>query len=322
MTSTNFQIERRPFLLAANHKLTPTNSNRPLPLQQHAFYAATMQAFGANIEEITVKLDNEPVLKGYFLSRAFMRFVHITSALRGPLWQQEATPDTLKTAALKFLKKQFSSWRWDFLNIMPELQDEPQNRKLLNNAGFRRIMTGATTAWLDLGQTEDVLRQNLDGNWRNQLKKAEKEKLSISIGGAKAKHYNWLLEREKDQRQNKSYLALPLGFVEAYAEAEKLLNSKDQNIVSVTAIENGNKIAGALFLIHGNSATYHVGWAGERARALNAQNLTLYSGALALKERGIQWLDLGGMDTGPQSGIARFKLGLGAAPITFVGTYI
>lgn len=322
MSSTKFQIERQPFLLAANHKLAHTSSSQPLPLQQHAFYAAAMQAFGANIEEITVTQDNEPILKGYFLNRTFMRFVHVTSALRGPLWHNNAVPDALKNAALKFLKKQFSSWRWDFLSIMPELQDNVQNRKFLNGAGFRRIMTGASTIWLNLGQTEDALRQNLDSNWRNQLKKAEKEKLSISIGGSKAKHYNWLLEREKDQRQNRGYLALPTNFVEAYAEAEKLLNAKEQNIVSVTAIENGNKIAGALFLIHGNSATYHIGWASKRARTVNAQNHVLYSGAVTLMERGIQWLDLGGLDTGPQAGIARFKLGMGAAPITLTGTYI
>ncbi|WP_262693186.1 GNAT family N-acetyltransferase [Kordiimonas aquimaris] len=322
MSSPSFQIERQPFLLAANHQLTPVNSNKPLPLQQHAFYAAAMQAFGANIEEIIVKQDSEPVLKGYFLHRTFMRFVHVTSALRGPLWHDDAAPESLKIETLKFLKKQFSNWRWNFLSIMPELHDDALNKKLLRSAGFHRIMTGASTVWLDLGQTENAFRQKLDGNWRNQLKKAEKENLSISIGGAKAKHYNWLLEREKDQRQNRNYLALPTGFIEAYAEAGKLLNAKDPNIISVTAIENGNKIAGALFLIHGNSATYHIGWAGERARTINAQNQVLYSGAQTLMERGIQWLDLGGLDTGPQAGIARFKLGMGATPIILAGTYI
>ena len=81
-------------------------------------------------------------------------------------------------------------------------------------------------------------------------------------------------------------------------------------------------MAGALFLLHGNSATYHIGWAGDYGRKLNAQNRVLWEGVLALQEKGISFLDLGGLNTADLAGIARFKLGLGATPITLAGAFI
>ena len=322
MAATDFHINRHPFLFAANHNAEGFAGGLPCPLQQHALYAAAMQHFGATIEEITVTHNHQPILKGYFLQRRFFRFIHVTMAFRGPLWCSDAVTPETKIAALKFLRSHFSNWRWNFLSVMPEMDISANHRKLLRSAGFRRIITGSSTVWLDLSEPENSLRQHLDSNWRNQLKKAEKENLSISLGGAKPKHYNWLLEMEKEQRQSKNYGALPIGFVPAYADVSKRLNTNGQSILSVTAIEKGTKIAGALFLLHGNSATYHIGWAGDRARTLNAQNHVLFSGMLALKQQNIKWLDLGGLDTGPQAGIARFKLGMGTPPTTLVGTYI
>ncbi len=183
-------------------------------------------------------------------------------------------------------------------------------------------MTGTSTIWVDLTADEASLRSQLAGNWRNQLKKAEQSSFTIAVGGAKPKHYNWLLEKEGEQRRNRGYSAVPLGLVPAYQTAAITSATKTSPIVSVTAHEKGAQIAGALFLLHGTSATYHIGWVGERGRALNAQNRVLFGGMLSLKKQGIEWLDLGGVDTGPQAAIARFKLGLGHPPETLIGTYL
>lgn len=193
----------------------------------------------------------------------------------------------------------------------------------MKRAGFTRIMTGISTIWIDLSAEKNALRRSLAANWRNQLKKAEQNTFTVAVGGSKTKHYNWLLEREGEQRSNRGYSAVPLGLVPAYQNTQSALSAGGTPpIVSVTAHEKGAQIAGALFLLHGSSATYHIGWAGERGRALNAQNRVLFEGMLALKDQGVKWLDMGGVDTGPQAAIARFKLGLGHPPETLVGSYI
>jgi len=48
-----------------------------------------------------------------------------------------------------------------------------------------------------------------------------------------------------------------------------------------------------VFLRHGAAATYHAGWTSNEGRRLNAHNLLLWRGVLALREAGAGWLDLG-----------------------------
>lgn len=292
----------------------------PLALQQHPLYAAALTTFGADVATMSVTVSGKQVLGGYLLRRKFFGAVALAMAFRGPVFSP-VCDDGEKLEALRALRKAFSPWRWRFLQLMPELEDTPGNRQLLRKAGYRRIMTGTSTVWLDLQRSEAELRAALDGKWRNQLKKAEAETFTVSVGGAKPKHYNWLLEKEALQQRDRGYSAIPVGLVPAYASIPGP-DGPAQRIVSVTANERGNQIAGALFLLHGTSATYHIGWVGEKGRSLNAQNQVLFEGLLALKEKGIKWLDLGGINTGEQAGIARFKLGLGQAPTTFVGTFL
>ena len=70
--------------------------------------------------------------------------------------------------------------------------------------------------------------------------------------------------------------------------------------------------AGMLFLIHGQGASYHLGWADPAARAGFAHGPMLWQAALELRARGVRWIDLGAVDAA-NPGLARFKLGTGAA---------
>lgn len=295
-----------------------------VPLQQHARYISALQTFGSDALTAQVHKSDQLVLTCHLLTRKFFGAFTITAGFRGPSFATGATDDD-KINALRDLKKHFSPWKRQFLQLMPDMPDTQENRRLMKGAGYTRIMTGTSTIWIDLSMNEAALRSALAANWRNQLKKAEQSSFTIAVGGAKAKHYNWLLERENEQRSNRGYSAVPLGLVPAYQGAQVAKASPVTGsalpVISVTAHEKGAQIAGALFLLHGTSATYHIGWVGERGRALNAQNRVLYDGILALKKQGIKWLDMGGVDTGPQAAIARFKLGLGHPPETLVGTY-
>ena len=76
-----------------------------------------------------------------------------------------------------------------------------------------------------------------------------------------------------------------------------------------------------LFLLHGSVATYHIGWADDTGRDLNAHNLLLWRASLLLRERGLAAIDLGGVNTHSLPGISRFKLGTGGAVRTLAGTY-
>lgn len=50
--------------------------------------------------------------------------------------------------------------------------------------------------------------------------------------------------------------------------------------------------------------------------------LLLWHGMLALKERGVRWLDLGGVATDRAPQLSSFKFGLGARGTVEAGTYL
>lgn len=295
----------------------------PVPLQQHWAYGETLTAIGADVRLACFGEEKTPQAFALVPKRSFYRTLNLSSLMRGPLWITPPTAET-ETDFLKKLKRAYSPWRWNFLALQPEYDDTAENRALLRRVRFRRIMTGYSTVRIDLTPDAATLRAGLNGKWRNQLKKAEGETLAISLGGRKPHQYGWLLEKEADQQASRRYSALPTGFVPLYADIANRYPSRtgQVGVLSVTCLKGREKIAGALFLLHGNSATYHLGWSGDQGRTLNAQNRVLWEGMLALKDRGIRHLDLGGINTAEGAGIARFKLGLGTPPVTLAGTFL
>jgi len=297
------------------------DQNVPIPLQQHPVYGLAVQSFGAVARDVQWLAGDTIIASALLMHRRFLGVFRLTTLFRGPLWHHTNLKSAeTELACFKALQNAYSPWRWNFLAVQPESAASCETGGRYKQAGFRRIMTGFSTAWVDLSPDPNALRAALKGKWRNQLVKAEKEKLEISIGGRKPHQYAWLLEKESSQRSNRRYQATPLGLVPAFVAAAT--PKSGCSVLSVTALFKRTKVAGALFLLHGNSATYHIGWAGQDGRALNAQNRVLWEGMLALKAAGIRFLDLGGLNTVDLAGIARFKLGTGAKPVTLAGTYI
>ncbi|MFP5481461.1 MAG: GNAT family N-acetyltransferase, partial [Alphaproteobacteria bacterium] len=76
--------------------------------------------------------------------------------------------------------------------------------------------------------------------------------------------------------------------------------------------EAGTMGAAMAFVVHGGSASYHLGWASMAAKAAGVHGVMLARAAEALRAEGVAWLDLGSVDTEAAPGLARFKLGTGA----------
>lgn len=297
----------------------------PLPLQQSWAYGEAMRRFGARPLRLVCNNAGGRVASAQLIRNRLLRFLKPAICFRGPLWTgsdaSQALAGAARTEKLAGLRAMFRKRRLEFLLVMPEQESGPEAHGMMRRAGFRRVMTGYSTIWMDLARDADRLRQNLDPKWRNKVVRAERGELEISIGGKRAHQYRWLLEREGEQRQAVRYVGLPTGLVEHFAGASEE-NVAGGGVISLSAIKGRDKLAGTLFLCHGNSATYFAGWNGDQGRALGAHNLLLWRAMMELRERGIRWLDLGGLNTTHGAGIARFKLGLGAPPVTMAGTYL
>jgi hypothetical protein len=286
-------------------------------LEQSWAYGDAMAAYyGQTVVRRVIHHDDAPVAVVQLFRKRSLGAATLIRIVRGPLWLPEALDEQARISICRHLRGEFSMRRREALFWIPELPDTPESHALMRAAGTRRMVTGLSSAWLDLSAEEEVLRAGLAGKWRNALRTGEKSglKVRVSAGGPGLSE---LMGHYDAFRKRKRFVGPPGGFVTAIAEASQ--HSKEVMVVSA---HSGREIvAGVVFIRHGISATYFVSWTSEDGRRKRAHNLLLWRGLLELKKSGTGWLDLGGLNTASVAGVARFKLGLNPEVFTLAGTY-
>ncbi|NQW08498.1 MAG: GNAT family N-acetyltransferase [Alphaproteobacteria bacterium] len=241
---------------------------------------------------------------------------HIVKLVRGPVFLTEGLEPVERMAVFRLLKDRWPMARLNWFFFTPEAADGAAARDRMAALGLKRTVTGYSTAWLDLSEGVEAVRAGLQQKWRNQLVRAEGEKLRVrdAHGGPSL---SWLLERHDEHRKRRR-LRTSTG---AFAAALTLLAPKPRDVLVLQAERGSDPLAAVLFLRHGAAATYHIAWTGPEGRAAYAHNLLVWRGIERLAADGVRWLDLGGID-GSMPGVSRFKLGTGAEPVTLVGTWL
>ncbi|MEL6980044.1 MAG: hypothetical protein AAGM38_15365 [Pseudomonadota bacterium] len=331
------------------------------PLQQDWSYGeATRMLGGKALRAAAYAPDGRALALAQFTARP-LRFAGIALAdwalcSRGPLWLNQPS-EAEKSAVYRALRRSAPLSRRRAMLFSP---DEASAAPSLTQAGLRRISTGYSTASIDLRQELSALEAAMKGKWRNRLRAAERAGASVRAMRPKAGDCGWLLSREEAQRQTNGYQGLPTAFVEAFRMASEWADPLAPHGPRPAQSRARRKTAGAktaarrpaalrlfqaelsaaardprrgadaapegpaaamLFLTHGRAATYHIGWTSDPGRSIGAHNLLLWNAIQTLKRDGILSLDLGGLDTERGAGVARFKLGSGAQPMTLCGTY-
>jgi len=283
-------------------------------LQQDWSYGSAMLSLGVPVLRARVEQDGVPLAQAQFIVRRFGRLGSVALCSRGPVWQQDLAA-TDKARVYRSLKQSLPLPGLRLMLVTPEQHaGEP-----LGLSPMRRVVTGMSTVMLDLTPDMDLLRANLERRWRHRLVTSEAAGLSVQPVGTKPNQFRWLLEAEMAQRGNKGLDGLPPAFFERYV----LTRSQPANLMLTLRADAGrDRIAAMMFLIHGHSAIYHIGWTTDKGRDLHAHNLILWKGIEALKARGIRQLDLGGVNTIRSAGIARFKISTGGKVVTLAGSYL
>jgi hypothetical protein len=285
------------------------------PLQQDWAYGSTMKALGVHVLRACVSQDGTPVALAQFMVRRFVgHSLNFVLCSRGPVWLQAVSGQD-KARAYQALRRTLPLGRLRWAAITPEEPAGPE----LGLSKWRRVMTGHSTVLLDLTASLDTLRAQLDKRWRHRLGGAEASALTVHRVGTNPGQYRWLLDAEMQQREQRGLHGLPLQFFDVYVPSRQ---QPSQNMLTLRADVGRDRVAGMMFLIHGEAATYHVGWNSDAGRDLHAHNLILWRGIEALRERGVRLLDLGGVNTIRSAGIARFKMSTGGRVVTYAGTFI
>lgn len=145
------------------------------------------------------------------------------------------------------------------------------------------------------------LRAGMARNWRGHLSQSERAGVRVRRGDRGT--LKALVAAEATQRGERRYRALPRGFTLSLpADCLRLWEWR----------QAGTLQAAMCFVVHGASASYHLAWGSDAARAAGVHGVMLTRAAEALWAEGVRWLDLGSVDTERAPGLARFKLGTGA----------
>ncbi|MCF2903831.1 GNAT family N-acetyltransferase [Octadecabacter sp. CECT 8868] len=180
-------------------------------------------------------------------------------------------------------------------------------------AGFRQIMTSAHIAQWDL--TRGDLRAGMSGKWRNRLVKAERNGLRIreTIWDGSA---HPMFAAAETLARKRCYRAYPTFLLSTFAQINP------NNALLFEAYDRGTLCAACLILRHGQTATYQTAWSIPTGQALQAPRAVLWAAAKRLAALGHEDFDLGTVDTDRAAGLARFKLGTGAALRPLGGTWV
>lgn len=285
------------------------------PLQQDWAYGACMKTLGVGVLRACVEQDGTPVALAQFIVRRWAGgLANMALCSLGPVWLQSLSGAD-KARVYRALKKTIPLKNLRVVAFTPQEAPGPE----LGLSRWRRVMTGHSTVVLDLTPSMDDLRAQLDGRWRYSLARAEESDLTIHRVGTNAGQYRWLLDAEMQQREQRGLHGLPLHFFDLYVPSRQ---QPAKTILTMRADQGRDRAAGMMFLIHGQAATYQVGWTGDIGREHHAHNLILWRAIKELRERGVRVLDLGGVNTTRSAGIARFKIGTGGQVLTCAGTFI
>ena len=287
------------------------------PVQQQWAFGAALEAVGAPVMRAVVEDGGGPRALAQFSLGTFAGLAVWAMCTRGPVWVGDV-PDSERAEILRRLRREIPLRRPRAIFFLP---DAPLGAAFPRLAGLRQVMTGFNCVDLNIARDLDDLRAGMHGKWRNRLRAAEKAGLRIVDGGGKPRQYQWLLDAEAAQKQSKGYLSPPVTLAPAYQRA-----AGDRHAIRVLSAEDpqdaGTPIAAVMLMSHGRGATYHIGWSSERGRRCGAHSLLLWEGIKRLREDGVRRFDLGEADTAKGAGLARFKLGVGARPVTLCGAYM
>ena len=236
---------------------------------------------------------------------------------RGPLWFEGYGSANDFKSFLQTFSKTYPKRFGRRIRFIPEIEETPTIKSLLKDYGYKTTSKyGYQTIWLDLKPNLETLRKNLKKKWRNQLNKAEKQNLTITISDTGA-YFSWFMQHYTADKAKRKYDGPSPKIITKLAKEF----SRGQKMLIATALLEDQPIAAILIFIHGSNATYQIGYTSGAGREKCAHHLLLWNAVIALKERNINDFDLGGINDESAKGVKTFKEGLGGQIYKTPGLY-
>ena len=266
------------------------------------------------IKRVVIK-ENDEVIAFFQMLVKHIGPISLCRINRGPIFIKNLSLKN-KFYVLHLIRNTFNWIKGKIVMITPEIYDDPENIAILRLLNYKKK---GNSKWnstvLDISESEEYLRKNLNGKWRNQLKKSESYNTNINIGNS-ASLFNWLMNEYISLQKNKSFKGPK---VDLY---ESIFQQNPGKLVIFQATADGIPVAGQMYIKHGKTSTYLVGCNSDQGRKIYAHNYLIWNAILHLKQKKINWFDLGGIDDSNTPGITKFKRGVNGLEYKLVGDWV
>lgn len=232
----------------------------------------------------------------------------------GPLWEKKgvAPEPEILDRFVAAIRDEYVRRRKLFVHILPNAFAGSARAALFQSA-FSRFSEGQRdrgdtyrTIVLDLSFSLEQLRRRLDKKWRNQLTRSEKNDLAV-IQGQGPEALQSFCEMYRQMRRRKSFDTRV--DVDQFCEMQKSL-PQSQRMQILICEDKGVPVAGLVASAMGNSAIYLLGATSDSGLTAKGAYLLQWKLICWLKQRGIRWYDLGGIDPEGNPGVYHFKKGM------------
>ncbi len=285
-------------------------------LQSWAYDEAKSEQSGWQLKRGVFYAGNDPIALVWMLQKRVIGLLKVSRINQSPLLLGSLSLQTERSvwAELALLG---NLWQGRILKVAPDSYLSGSALVLMTEMGFRQFSPRSwQSIWIDLELDLDVLRDRLNGKWRNKLSAAEKIPLELEVG-TDDQLLDWMMARHAELLEDRDFDGPPAELLLAW---RRHLDEAEPLIV-LRAMNEGEPVAGICLARHGIAATYLLGWNGPRGRPLRAHQFLLWQAVVHLKQTDVRWFDLGGIDEYSAPGITEFKLGLNGERYELVGEY-
>jgi lipid II:glycine glycyltransferase (peptidoglycan interpeptide bridge formation enzyme) len=243
----------------------------------------------------------------------------------GPLWERRGRPldCEIPKRVASAIEEEYAKKRRLFVCVLPNAFAGSQRAQVFQ-ASFSKFTREVNepgdeyrTFLVDLTPPLERLRSGLDAKWRNKLKGAEKNGLTV-ISGNGIEEYQAFREMYSQMRKRKTFETSV--DADEFGRMQEAL-SESQRMRILICQEKGVPVAGLVVSALGDSAIYLLGATSDAG--LNAKGAYLLQWTMIcwLKEQGIETYDLGGIDPEGNPGVYYFKRGLSGVDCTQIKPY-
>jgi hypothetical protein len=273
-----------------------------------------------NLSHLVLKRDGE------VLGMAQLRIIRPTplkfgmAYLRwGPLWERRGLrlDPEIPARMARAIEAEYLEKRKLFLRVLPNAFAGSQRATTMRAAfckfSSEPLHAGNTyrTFVLDLSPLIDELRSGLDKKWRNQLTRSEKNNLRV-IAGQGSEEYRIFRQIYIQMRKRKAF-ETTVSSDEFGRIQEALVESQRMRILICE--DKGVPVAGIVASAMGDSAVYVLGATSDEGLSSKGAYLLQWTLISWLREKGVRWYDLGGIDPEGNPGVYHFKRGLSGVDV-------